>query len=118
MLILLALPAIAAVAALHRYLQFYAPTNLLVRRMRARQPRWRSAAVLASTAVCLLVVMHVVADAVAHGAPGWLNVIVLILVWDAIKVSCLAIGVALRAVGSAVATVARSRFTRPHQVQL
>ena len=41
MLILLALPVIVAVAAFHRYLQIYAPSNLLVRRVRAQQPRWR-----------------------------------------------------------------------------
>ena len=41
MLILLALPVIVAVAAMHRYLQFYAPTNLLV------APRARSRASVA-----------------------------------------------------------------------
>lgn len=38
MLLLLALPVMAAVAAAHRYLQVYAPTNLLVRRLSAKEP--------------------------------------------------------------------------------
>lgn len=91
MLILLALPLIAAVAATHRYLQFYAPSNLLVRRVRAREPGWRTVAMVAAIAVGLLLIMHLVAVAIASGAPGWLNLIALILAWDAIKLSLLAV---------------------------
>jgi hypothetical protein len=38
MLILLALPTIVAVAAMHRYLRSYAPTNLLICHVRAQEP--------------------------------------------------------------------------------
>lgn len=41
--------------------------------------------------------MHAVAAAPARGAPGWLNLVVLILAWDAIKVCWLALIVGFRA---------------------
>jgi hypothetical protein len=39
MLFLLALPTFVAVAAMHRYLVLYAPSNILVRRVRSTLPR-------------------------------------------------------------------------------
>jgi hypothetical protein len=52
--------------------------------------------------------MHVVANAVSAGAPGWLNVLVLALAWDAIKVGWLAVSVLLRsAVGAAPQSLGR-----------
>jgi hypothetical protein len=96
MLVLLALPIIVAVAAMHRYLHYYAPTNLLARCVRAHEPRLSTAAVLIVLAGLLLVAMHVLAEAVAHGAPGWLNLIVLVLAWDAIKLAALACAVLAR----------------------
>lgn len=96
MIFLLALPVFAAVALAHRFLQMYAPTNLLVRRVRMAEPRFRTAAGLLTAAAVLLIAMHAVAEAVAAGAPGWLNLVVLVLAWDAIKVSWLAVGVVLR----------------------
>ena len=50
----------------------------------------------------LLVGMHVLAEAVAAGAPGWLNLVVLVLAWDAIKVGGLALGVVLHRISVAV----------------
>lgn len=97
MLILLALPVIAAVAAVHRYLQYYAPTNVLVRRVRAQEPRWRTVIMLAGLAVGLLLVMHAVTVALASGAPGWLNLVVILLAWDALRVAWLAVGVMIGA---------------------
>lgn len=90
MLILLALPVIVAVAALHRYLQSYAPTNLLTHRVRAQEPRWSVVALLTLLVATLLAVMHLVRGAVANGGPGWLNLAVLVLAWDVIKLGILA----------------------------
>lgn len=90
MLILLALPIILAVTAVHRYLQYCAPTNLLTRRVSAQEPRWRTAVMLFVVAAVLLVVMQALSEAVAGGAPGWLNLLVLVLAWDAIKMAVLA----------------------------
>lgn len=96
MVLLLAVPVFGAVALMHRYLQLYAPSNLLVRRVRLAVPRVRTAAVLLALGAILLVAMHVAAKAVAAGAPGWLNVLVLVLAWDAVKVGWLALGVTAR----------------------
>lgn len=96
MVLLLALPVLAAVALVHRYLQLYAPSNLLARRVRTATPRLRISVGLLAVAATLLLGMHMVAEAVAAGAPDWLNFVVLVLAWDAIKVSWLAVGVVMR----------------------
>jgi hypothetical protein len=114
MLVLLALPIIVAVAAMHRYLHYYAPTNLLARRVRAHEPRWRTAAGLIVLAGLLLVAMHVLAEAVAHGAPEWLNLIVLVLAWDAIKLSALVCAVLARRVFLIPSRTFRRSCERPY----
>lgn len=43
--------------------------------------------------------------AIANGAPGWLNLVVLLIAWDAIKTSCLAVWVLARATSLAVRRV-------------
>lgn len=86
MLFLLALPVISCVALLGRHLQIYGPTNMLIRHFRSAPPRWRTVSALAALAAALLIAMHAVAVAVEHGAPGWLNLFVIVLAWDAIKV--------------------------------
>lgn len=96
MLLLLSLPIVAAVAAGHRYLQIYAPTNVFVRRLSAKGARWCTAFVLGVVGSILLMAMHVVASAVANGAPGWLNLLVVLLAWDAIKLELAALGSAAR----------------------
>jgi hypothetical protein len=96
MLILLALPVIAAVAAFHRYLQCCAPSNLLARRVRTARPTFPMAVGLLALAAVLLVLMHVLVEAIASGAPGWLNLVVLVLAWDAIKSGMLATLTAMR----------------------
>jgi hypothetical protein len=88
---LLALPVFATVAFVHRCLQLYAPSNLLVRYVRIAAPRFRTAVGLFALAAALLVAMHVAAEAVAAGAPGWLNLVVLVLAWDAIKIGVLSL---------------------------
>jgi hypothetical protein len=90
MLILLAIPIIAAVAAVHRYLQCCAPSNVLARRVRTATPTVRTAVALMTLAAILLALTHAVAAAVASGAPGWLNLVVLVFAWDAIKFALLA----------------------------
>lgn len=108
MLILLAIPVIVAVALVHRLVQVVAPSNLLVRRVRSAQPRWRTGSVLLGLATVLLLTMHAVADAVSAGAPGWLNLIVLVLAWDAIKIAVLAAHSTLRALAVASRRMFRS----------
>ncbi|NYE38655.1 hypothetical protein F4692_003805 [Nocardioides cavernae] len=79
MIMLLALPIIAAVALAHRYLRLYAPSNLLIRRVRASRPTMSTFAAMLTVAAGLIVGTKVLSDAVAAGAPGWLNLVVLVL---------------------------------------
>lgn len=103
MIILLALPVIAAVALAHRYLLLYAPSNILIRRVRAKVPALSTAAAMLAVALSLIVAVKVVSDAVAAGAPGWLNLVVLVLAWDAIKIALLAIHCLGRSVARVIA---------------
>jgi hypothetical protein len=98
MLFLLALPIFLSVAAAHRYLALYAPSNILIRWVRMSQPRWRTVGAMAVLTGIVLLAMRAVAEGVAAGAPGWLNLVVLVLAWDAIKVAILTVHIGLRAV--------------------
>lgn len=112
MVLLIALPVFAAVALVHRYLQRYAPSNLLVQRVRTSAPRFRTVMTLLLLAATLLVAMHLLAVIVASGAPGCLNLVVLLLAWDAIKIGWLAIAVLLRWFGAAARRSVGHRSSR------
>lgn len=96
MIMLLALPVLLGVARVHSYLEVYAPSNVLIRRVRTSRPTLRICAMLGALATGLLVAMKLSACAVAAGAPGWLNLFVLVLAWDALKLLMLAIITAFR----------------------
>ena len=72
-------------ATIHYYLRAFAPTNILLRRLRARAGlKW---AVLAAL---VLVPTYLFAAAIAttvldDGGPGWLNVVALTCIWNAMK---------------------------------
>lgn len=106
MLFLLVLPVLGVVALVYRYFQIYAPSNVLTRGVRTSPPSLRTAVGLLLLALVLLSVMHALAEAVASGAPAWLNLVVLLLAWDAIKIGCLTILVWLRALAFACRRVA------------
>ncbi|KQP66908.1 hypothetical protein [Nocardioides sp. Leaf285] len=110
MLLMLALPVLIAVAGMHRYMQLYAPSNVLARRVRMARPTFRMTGVLLALAVVLVTAMHALAEQVAAGAPGWLNLVVLVLAWDGVKVALLA----ARSGSGALALSARSAF-HPHR---
>lgn len=111
MLVLLEIPVVVAVAFVHRFMLVAAPSNMLARSVRSATPPLPVAVALIGLAAALLVSMHVVADAVSAGAPGWLNLVVLVLAWDAIKVGWLAVGVIFRC----IAGVARQSVPRASQ---
>jgi hypothetical protein len=101
MLLLLLAPVLVLVTFSHRYLQRYAPSNAVIARLRIAPPRWRTAGLLVALGLTTLMAMHLLAEAVAAGAPSWLNLIVLILAWDSIRFELVAASVALRcAVGN------------------
>lgn len=108
MLFLLVLPVISCVALLWRYLQIYAPSNVLARKVRLAPPRWRTAMALAALTTALLVAMRATAQAVECGAPAWLNLIVLVLAWDAIKIGLVGIVAMLRSIGASTITLVRA----------
>lgn len=89
MLFLLVVPVMAAVALVHRHLQIYAPTNVLSRKVRRSTPSLRAAGGLLALSMTLLLLMHALAVAIGVGAPRWLNLVVLLLAWDAIRIGIL-----------------------------
>ena len=97
MLVLLAIPVIAAVAITHRYLHRLRPDEQARDACETTQPSAARESWLVLLAALLLAGGHLAATAVADGAPGWLNLLVLSLFWDAIKVAALAISEACRA---------------------
>lgn len=107
MIMLLALPVIAAVALAHRYLRLHAPSNRLIARARSARPTLRLAVGLGLLAVVLIAVGHRMALAIEDGAPAWLNLAVLVLLWDAIKVMLVALCVLVRALAADVRCVLR-----------
>lgn len=113
MLVLLVILVMVAVAFVHRVIQVIAPSNLLVRSVRSARPSGRLAAALVCLAAVLLLAMHVVANAVAAGAPGWLHVLVLVLAWDAIKVGWLAVSLMLRRAAGAAPQIPGPRVRPP-----
>jgi hypothetical protein len=82
----LAVPIVVLVALAHRLLQTYAPSNVLIACVRASRPTICMAARIGVLVIALLFAARVLSLALSNGAPGWLNLIVLILTWDAIKI--------------------------------
>lgn len=91
----LVIPVRAGAVLLHRSLQMYAPSNILIQRVRLSRQTVGSVAPLVVLAAVLLVVLRAVSNAVTGGAPGWLNLVVLVLAWDAAKFGSLAVHVVL-----------------------
>ena len=94
MLMLLFIPVFYGAACAHRYLQLFAPSNLLIARVRTSPPRWRTVMLLIALAYALVGAMNFLSTAIENGAPGWLNPLVMVLAWDAIKVGLVAASVA------------------------
>ena len=112
MLLLLAIPVIAGTAFAHRLLQVYAPSNVLIARMRASRPTFSGAFALAALALALLSVVHSLSVAIDRGAAGWINLAVVVLAWDAIKFGALAVATTARSVRDTVRRVARRGTSR------
>jgi hypothetical protein len=88
---LLAVPAVIFVAVTLRLLQTYAPSNILIARVRASRPSVRISIGLAALSLVLVSGAHGLGIAIENGAPGWLNLIVLVLLWDATKFTSMAV---------------------------
>jgi hypothetical protein len=77
------------VATAYYWLQDHTPTNRWVARLRAN-PTWRGCAASLALGLVCLVAAGTLGTLIQHGAPGWLNLVVLILGYDAIKLTVLA----------------------------
>lgn len=72
-------------AALQRYMAFYMPTNRAVAWLRsARGLRWAIPVALVAT-LTYLFAMSVCMTIIDRGGPGYLNVLVMLFAWNAIK---------------------------------
>lgn len=96
MLLLLTIPVVVAITLAHRLVQTVAPSNIVIARVRDSRPTLLRAGGMAALASVLVALAHVLATAIAGGAPGWLNLVALVLLWDAIKFMLVALLVALR----------------------
>jgi hypothetical protein len=78
-------------AAIHRFLYTYMPSNIAIDLLRTRRGlKW------ALPVALILVPAYLIASAMASAAvdrsgPDWLNVLVLVFIWDAMKFTALAI---------------------------
>ena len=75
-------------AAVYYWLQDHAPTNRWVHHMRANPTLKGCAASLALGLACL-VAAGTLGTLITHGWPGWLNLLVLLLGFDGIKLALL-----------------------------
>lgn len=96
MLILIAIPVIVLVASCHGLVQAVAPTNMLIRAVKSTVPRWGTAVGLLALSMILVCGAHALTRKVAGDGPGWLNLVILVLVWDSIKMGLLAALVTVR----------------------
>lgn len=75
---------IAFVSGVYAFLQRTMPTNILVRATHTRRGlKWGAPAML--LAVVYIVIAAALAQWVAGGAPGWINLLVLVCLWNALK---------------------------------
>jgi hypothetical protein len=102
LLLLIAVPVIVLGAFAHSLLQAYAPANVLVRRVRASRPTLRMAVALGALAFGYASAVQTIHLAIEAGAPDWLNLVVLVLAWDAIKFAVMACLTSVQRVASAV----------------
>lgn len=89
MLLPLAVPVCSGVALAHRYLQVHATTDLLVPTSSIRGAALAHGRRSARPRQGAAHRVHALAEAVAVGAPGWLNLPALFLGGDAVKVVAL-----------------------------
>ncbi|MGC5222562.1 hypothetical protein ACPW96_08180 [Micromonospora sp. DT81.3] len=75
---------IAFVSRIYAFFQRSMPTNILIRATHIRRGlKWGVPAML--VAVVYMVIAAALAQWVAGGAPGWINLLVLVCLWNAIK---------------------------------
>jgi hypothetical protein len=102
-------------AALNGYLRFYMPANRAVDWLRTPPGlKWAMPVALAATPSYLFA-MSICATIVKRGGPGYLNVLVILFAWNALKFTALAVVTLFRALGeiAARAVPAAGSMARP-----
>lgn len=82
-------------AAAHNYLVAYAPTNILIRTLRAPGRQRRAFQVSAGLTVAYGLLGAWLTSIVDSGGPGWLNPLALLCAWNTIKFAWLAVAALL-----------------------
>lgn len=98
LILLIAMPVIILAALAHSILQVNAPSNILIRHVRGSRPTFRMAIGLGVLAFGCALAVHGVDGAIGAGAPAWLDLVVLVLAWDAIKFALVGASLAIRGV--------------------
>lgn len=82
------------------FLRCYAPSNIALDAIRTRRGhKWGIPAALALVPAYLSAASFTT-SLIARGAPGWLNIVVVVLIWNALKIAVMApvsVGLLLRA---------------------
>ena len=91
---------VTASTRLRWFLRCYAPSNIALDAIRSRSGlKWGIPAALMLVPAYLFAASFTSA-LIERGAPGWLNIVVLVLIWDALKLEVMApvsVGLLLRA---------------------
>ncbi|RNL62821.1 sulfate permease [Nocardioides marmoriginsengisoli] len=78
-------------AAIRGYTRFYMPTNIAIDLLRTRRGlKWAVPVAVVAVPVYLFV-MSLCDTLVNEGGPGWLNVLVILFFWNAIKFGWMAV---------------------------
>ena len=76
--------------AIRRYLRMYMPTSIAIDLLRSRSGlKWAVPAALAAVPAYLFAAA-MASSAVDRGGPGWLNILVLLCLWNAMKLAAMA----------------------------
>lgn len=78
-------------SAIMWYLRIYMPSNILLDRLRTRRRLKWSVPVALVLVLMYLFAASFVMQVLASGGPGWLNVLVMIWTWNALKFASMAV---------------------------
>lgn len=83
---------------IHTYFDAYAPTNIFIRRLRARGCQWLAFPVSGALAIGYGLLGSWLTSIIDSGGYGWLNPLALLCAWNMIKFAWVAVAYAARRV--------------------
>lgn len=96
-------------AAAHRYIDAYAPTNILIRALRDPGGQRLAFQVSVVLAVAYGLLGAWLTSIINSGGPGWLNPLALLCAWNTIKFAWVAVASTAASARRAIARPVRSR---------